>query len=205
MSPLLRWLEREKLAYDLTTDLALARGQAPALGNAPGVAFPGGELWLPPPLLRKLRRYVIDGGRVASFGAGSFRRSVRLRGEVAGAPSRARAHDVFGESIASASSGPAPLELFSDELGLFEGLSGFIGEFTEFEPSRGLPGTATVLTTAGRDEEQPAFVAYELGDGIVLRTGTPQWAGELDESALSLEVPQVTMRIWRLLRSGGGS
>ena len=203
VSPLLRWLEREKLAYDLTTDLALARGEGPALGNAPGVAFASGELWLPPPLLRRLRRYVADGGRVASFGAGSFRRSVRLRGELAHSPSRARAHDVFGESIASASSGPAPLELFSDELGLFEGLSGFIGEFTEFEPSRGLPGTATALTTAGREAGEPAFVAYEFGDGIVLRTGTRQWSRDLDESALSLEVPQVTMRIWRLLRAGG--
>jgi hypothetical protein len=47
VSPLLRWLDREKLPYDLTTDLALARHEGPALGNAPGVAFAGSELWLP--------------------------------------------------------------------------------------------------------------------------------------------------------------
>ena len=45
VSPLLRWLDRERLAYDLTTDLALARREGPALGNAPGVAFAGSELW----------------------------------------------------------------------------------------------------------------------------------------------------------------
>ena len=41
VAPLLRYLDRERLAYDLTTDLSLARGEGPALGNAPGVAFAG--------------------------------------------------------------------------------------------------------------------------------------------------------------------
>ena len=52
VAPLLRFLDRERLAYDLTTDLSLARGEGPALGNAPGVAFAGSALWLPEPLLR---------------------------------------------------------------------------------------------------------------------------------------------------------
>src|SRR5215217_1946526 len=66
VSPLLRWLDRERLPYDLTTDLALARHEGPALGNAPGVAFAGSELWLPDELLKRLRDYVADGGRLAS-------------------------------------------------------------------------------------------------------------------------------------------
>ena len=37
----------------------------------------------------------------------------------------------------------------------------------------------------------------------MLRAGTPQWARELEESALSLELPQVTKRIWRMLSAGG--
>ena len=65
VSPLLRWLDRERLAYDLTTDLALARREGPALGNAPGVAFAGSELWVPRQLMERLRDYVADGGRVA--------------------------------------------------------------------------------------------------------------------------------------------
>ena len=65
VSPLLRWLDRERLPYDLTTDLALARHEGPALGNAPGVAFAGSELWLPDELLKRLRDYVADGGRLA--------------------------------------------------------------------------------------------------------------------------------------------
>ena len=56
VSPLLRWLDRERLPYDLTTDLALARHEGPALGNAPGVAFAGSELWLPDELLQAAAR-----------------------------------------------------------------------------------------------------------------------------------------------------
>ena len=66
-----------------------------------------------------------------------------------------------------------------------------------------LPRSGRRITAAGRDPGQPAFVALGLGGGIVLRAGTPQWARELDESALSVEVPIVTKRIWRMLSAGG--
>ncbi len=36
----------------------------------------------------------------------------------------------------------------------------------------------------------------------MVRTGTPQWAGQLNESALSDEVPTVTKRLWRVLAEG---
>jgi hypothetical protein len=92
--------------------------------------------------------------------------------------------------------------VFEDGLGLFEGLDSFIGDFTEFEQSRRLPTGARPIASAGRDPNEPAFVAYGLGGGIVIRSGTAQWAGQLDESALSVEVPAVTRRIWRLLAQG---
>src|SRR5207247_579168 len=59
---LLRFLDRKRLAYDLTTDLALARRQGPSLENAPGVALAGSERWLPRGPDRRLRSYVEDGG-----------------------------------------------------------------------------------------------------------------------------------------------
>jgi hypothetical protein len=96
----------------------------------------------------------------------------------------------------------APLTVFEDGLGLFEGLDTFIGDFTEFDQSRRLPTGARTIATAGRDPSQPAFVAFGLGGGIVIRSGTAQWARQLDESALSVEVPTVTKRIWRLLAEG---
>jgi hypothetical protein len=203
VSPLLRWLDRERLPYDLTTDLALARREGPALGNAPGVAFAGSELWLPGELMKRLRDYVADGGRVAAFGADSFKRAIVLRGDVASRPSPPRAENAFGERTEVVRTSTAPLTVFEDGLGLFEGVSGFVGEFTVFENSLDLPSSGRRITAAGRDAGQPALLAIGLGGGIVLRAGTPQWARELEESALSLELPQVTKRIWRMLSAGG--
>jgi hypothetical protein len=110
---------------------------------------------------------------------------------------------VFGERTASQHTGVAPLEVFEDDLGLFEGLSPLIGEFTLFERSMRLPAGAELQSSAGRELDQPAFVAYRLEDGIVLRTGTAQWSRELEESRLSIEVPRVTRRIWALLSGRG--
>ena len=203
VAPLLRFLDREKLPYDLTTDLALARSDGPSLGNAPGVAFAGSAIWLPAQLARRLREFVTGGGRVASFGADAWSRGVELSGESLRDPTRRRRENVFGERTGLVRTSPAPLEVFEDDLGLFEGLTSFVGDFTLFEPSRGLPPDSRRLSAAGRDRNAPAFVAFGLGDGIVLRTGTPQWARELNESRLSVEVPQVTNRIWRLLSGGG--
>jgi N,N-dimethylformamidase beta subunit-like protein/flagellar hook capping protein FlgD len=205
VSPLLRWLDRERLAYDLTTDLALARREGPALGNAPGVAFAGSELWAPQQLMERLRDYAADGGRVAMFGADSFKRTIDLRGEIARNPSRPRRVNAFGEQTELLHTSKAPLTVFEDGLGLFEGMSSFIGEFTVFEASRNLPRSGRRITAAGRDSGQPAFLALGLGGGIVLRAGTPQWARELEESALSLELPIVTKRIWRMLSVGGST
>jgi hypothetical protein len=109
----------------------------------------------------------------------------------------------LGEETALQRTGVAPLEVFQDDLGLFAGLSPLIGEFTLFERSERLPEGAALRSSAGRDLDQPAFVAYGLADGMVLRSGTPQWARELDESRLSIEVPRVTRRIWTLLSGRG--
>jgi hypothetical protein len=85
-APLLRFLERERLRYDLTTDHALAGRQGRALARSAGVVFAGSARWLAPELERVLRRYVEDGGRLASFGADAFRRRVHLRrGQLVGA------------------------------------------------------------------------------------------------------------------------
>jgi hypothetical protein len=198
--PLLAFLERARLAYDLTTDLALAEGRGPALGNAPGLAFAGSARWLPEPLERRLRRYVEGGGRVASFGAGAFRRPVRLSGGRATTGGTPRSADLFGERTRDLlrTSG-APLVVEEDELGVFGAADRFIGEFSLFERSEELPPRGRLLTSAGRDPGEPAFVAYRLGRGIVIRSGTPQWGRELAPGRLGLEVPRATRRIWRLL------
>jgi hypothetical protein len=202
VGPLLRYLDRERLAYDLTTDVSLARGEGPALGNAPGVALAGSALWLPEPLMHRLRDEVEDGLRVASFGADALRRTVRLEGGRMTDPSGRQRVDAFGEGSALLRTSSAPLTVFEDGLGLFEDLDAFFGDFTVFEESSGLPTGSRRIATAGRDPRRPAFVAFGLGGGLVIRSGTPQWARELEEERLGEEVPAVTNRIWGVLSQG---
>jgi hypothetical protein len=114
-------------------------------------------------------------------------------------PARSRRTNAFGERTALTRTGAAPMSVFEDEPGLFDGLTGLVGEFTLFERSESLPTDARLVVSAGRDPGEPAFVAFRLGDGLMLRSGTPQWTGELAESRLSVEVPRVTERIWTLL------
>ena len=198
-SPRLRFLDREGVTSALTTDVSLARRAGPALGSATGVAVAGAALWRPPDLLQRLRRYVDDGGRLASFGADAFRRGVHLGRDAIGPAARPAPANVFGERTALLHTGEAPLSVFQDDLGLFDGLTGLIGDFTLFERSARLSSGTDLVVAAGREPGQPAFVAYRLGRGLVLRSGTPQWTRELDEGRLSVEVPTVTKRIWRLL------
>jgi hypothetical protein len=201
IAPLLEFLEQARLDYDLTTDLALAEGRGPALGNAPGVAFAGSARWLERGLARRLRRYVEAGGRVASFGADAFRRTVRLRGGRAIVEGPPRPVNVFGErTMDLLRTSAAPLVVDEDGLGLFGDADRFVGEFTLFERSAEMPPRTEPLTAAGRDPGEPAFVAYRLGKGLVIRAGTPQWAAELSPGRLGVEVPRATRRIWRLLR-----
>jgi hypothetical protein len=166
------------------------------------VALAGSALWLPEPLMRRLRDEVEDGLRVASFGADALRRTVRLRGDRLTDPSGRRRVDAFGEGSALLRTSSAPLTVFEDGLGLFEDLDEFFGDFTVFEESSGLPSESRRIATAGRDPRRPAFVAFGLGGGLVIRSGTPQWARELEEERLGAEVPLVTNRIWRLLGQG---
>jgi hypothetical protein len=208
--PLLRFLDRERLPYDLTTDVARASGLSPAhlrprrgaggpsLSNAPGVAWADSARWVTPELSRQLRRYLEGGGSLASFGADAFRRTVRLGRDTLHDPDT-RPASLFGERTSLLRTTSAPLVVEQDQLGLFEGLDRFVGDFTIFEVSKHPPAGDRLLAAAGRDPGEPAFLAYSVGRGMVVRVGTPQWSGELRESRLSIEVPRVTKRIWRLL------
>jgi N,N-dimethylformamidase beta subunit-like protein len=196
-APLLRFLDSAHLPYDLTTDISLARGEGPPLARRTGVVFPGTERWLPEPLVRRLRGYVVEGGRIASFGAGSFRRSVGLSRDRLRAPAGARTLNLFGERTSIVRDPAAPLVVDRDDLRLFGGTGASLGTFSVFERSQALPGSARVLASAGQGPGKADFVAYRLGRGLVVRTGTPQWA-----SALSADGPvaAATRQIWRLLR-----
>jgi flagellar hook assembly protein FlgD len=195
-TPLMQLLDSEGVGYDITTDLALARGHGPHTGSHTGVLFAGSELWLTERLDAELRSFVEAGGRVASFGTDAFRRTVRLTPTALTDPSPPQRANVFGEQTAPTSSAAAPLVVNRDTLGLFAGSDGFIGLFTRFEQQQALVSGARVLSGAGRDPKHPAFVAYRLGRGTVVRVGTPQWARA---TATDTEVAAVTRTVWDLL------
>ena len=109
VSPLLRFLDRERLAYDLTTDLSLARREGPSLGNAPGVAVAGTSIWLPAHACATAcaRRSRSNGLKVVSFGRQSLRRTVALVGDRLQDASPPRPDDLFGERTERLSVRPA--------------------------------------------------------------------------------------------------
>jgi FlgD Ig-like domain len=199
--PLLRFLDRARIAYDLTTDLSLARDEGPALGNAPGIAVAGTATWLPRRLRDRLLGEVeTEGKAVAVFGGRSLRRSVALLGENLRFPSPPRPDDLFGERTRQERvDPPAPLAIDRDRLDLFADVDSLFGEFSLVERSVSLPEDARLLSAAGRDPGEPAFVGYRLGEGTVIRVGSPHWTRQLDERALDVEVPRITRRIWQLL------
>lgn len=198
VDPLLRFLGRTRVPYDITTDLALAQGRGPQIAGRSGVLFAGDETWLTNKLDLALRSYVEGGGRVASFGTDAFRRNVGLAGPELVNPSAPERVNVFGEETNDVRIQQAPMVVNQpDTLGLFAGVSGgLLGGFDQFEQSQRLVGGTQILSSAGRDPKHPAFIAYRLGRGIVVRAGSSEWASSL---AGSVELTDVTRRVWSLL------
>jgi hypothetical protein len=194
---LARFLDGRKLRYDLTTDLALARGDGPKLTGRPGVVFAGSERWFTEALDGELRDYVEGDGKVVSFGTDAFRRTVEVANDRLSGPSPAQDTNALGEQTGPTSSAAAPLVVDTDTLGLFGGTDGYVGLFTRFEQSQARVGGADVVAAASRDPKHPAFVAYKLGDGLVVRVGTPEWGQALADG--DPEVSRVTANIWSQL------
>lgn len=195
-APLLRFLDREELAYDVTTDLALARRPSLLRGRR-ALVFGGSEPWLTERLDRGVRAWVERGGRVASFGVDSFRRRVTLEPERLRDPSARESTNVFGERTSMVRSSPVAMVVARDgPLGLFAATGGRFGAFSSFERSDArVPGTR-LLAAAGAQPERPAFVAYRLRKGMVARTGTGEWSRALARRG---DVAAVTRRLWTVL------
>ncbi len=223
VAPLLIFLDRAKIRYDLTSDLDLALSRSPRASDRTGVLLAGSERWVPRPLARRLRRYVIDGGRLATFGADTLRRGVTLRAndrETAGEllrPTQPAPDDPFGARLEPLrrERAPVPLEQLGGDaaFGLVTGFDGTLEGFSELEesapPDPG--GRAKVLAAIGEPppepppdapadaplpEERYALTAVQLGDGFVIRVGLPEWTSKLGEQ----EVAQITRNIADLLR-----
>jgi hypothetical protein len=221
VTPLLRFLDRSHVRYDITSDLDLALSENPRASDRKGVILAGSERWVTRPLARRLRRYVADGGHLASFGTDSLRRGVTLRtngAESAGEllrPTQPSPQDPFGATLESVRRTDAPVpvsQLAGDPAyGLFTGSDGTLDGFSAFEESAPPEGNDKVLAGLGEPPEEPdpnapadqpapeeryALTAIELDKGLVIRVGLPQWMQHLDDP----EIQQVTRNIVALVR-----
>ena len=199
-SSLLRFLDSERLRYELTTDLVLSDPGSPGIDRYTGVLFAGAPRFAPRRVQRLLRAYVQAGGRLAWIGRHGFEWSVAVttdgRGRVRelAAPARAR-RTPFGERVRLEAQ-PAPLAILADRAQFFPGVPDVFGPFGALEESRGLPRGARVLAAAGTGAERPAIVVYRSGDGVVTRIGIDGFGRALGSSPAA---ERIMRRLWVLL------
>jgi len=221
IAPLLVLLDRSRIRYDITTDLALSIGREPRAADRPGVLFAGASRWITRPLARRLRRYVQEGGRVAVFGEGGLRASVQVGGTRLLRPTPPGPADAFGGRYARPRDLPPGADLSAvvdDPPGfpVFIGWDGFIGSFRRVEELTGAgqggevvagvgqPVTAEEIAAAEAAERDPrdadsyALSVVKQGEGYVLRVGVDGWVRRLAEG--DAEVAQVTRNVIDLVR-----
>jgi hypothetical protein len=223
VAKLLIFLDRRRIRYDITSDLDLDLSRNPRASDRPGVLLAGPETWITRSLARRLRSYVLAGGRVASFGADTLRRGVTLRasaGEDVGVltrPTQPTATDPFGARLGRVRTTSPPASLIQIDgpatYGLMTGVNALSG-FTQLEESAPVTGAREKLlvgvgqplsdaeraaaTQSGRParELRPALTAVQLGKGLAIRVGLPQWYARLGNP----QVAQATENIVDLLR-----
>jgi FlgD Ig-like domain len=225
-APLLVFLDRARIRYDLTSDIALAQSDDPRATDRDGVVLAGSLRWIPRTLARRLRRYVEEGGRLASFGTESMRRGVQLGQDELTAPTQPTPIDPFGARLEPVGAPrteddgrtPLPLTALAEDptLGLLTGSDGTLNAFGRLEEAEKRPETARakVLTSLGQDvsdsertkaeakgelprEALPVLTATRLDKGIEIRVGLTQWAQQAGKDA---EVAQITRNIVDILR-----
>ena len=196
-APLLAYLDDQRLRYDLTTDLELARTGGATLDDHSGVILAGEMRWLPEGLGTMLEDFVRRGGRVFSIGLDSLRRTMALGARSMSSPSDRLARDFLGAEVAPPQRDPIDLLAQTDEINLFAGTAGSLGSWDAWETTTDV-GAGRLVATASATGEDPVFVAYRLGRGLVIRAGVGGWAGALDDT---ISPPATTTRrIWTLLR-----
>lgn len=193
---LLEYLDSQRLRYELTTDLALARAGGAQLDAHEGVILAGDVRWLPEGLGDRLRDFVRGGGRLLNVGLDSLHRTMALGARTMSAPSERLPRDFLGADVAPPVRGGGALLAQSDDINLFAGTAGSLGSWTRWEVTRDV-GQGRLVATAVAGEAQ-VVVAYRLGRGLVIRPGVDGWSAALDDPIGPAAA--TTRRTWTLLR-----
>ena len=196
-APLLIALDREGLRYEVTTDLALARGAGPGLEGREGVVLAGEVRWLPDEAQRALRTFVQRGGGVLVTGPDSLRRSAQVTPSRVVEPRPAAARTLFGARLAPVRRASTTVTATQDEIQLFADTGGTFAGFGAFEETLDLAG-GTKLTAVAVTQEgaRSVIVGARLGKGLVLRTGLPELPVRAGDDP---ELTTLLRRMWTLL------
>jgi hypothetical protein len=194
---LVAYLQRNRLAFDLTTDLGLLAGSGPALRGHSGVVLAGDERWLPASLGSQLSTFVEGGGHVLSLGIGSLQRTVTVSGGQAADPSGAHATDALLARPGPVAAAHGALILVGrDDLHIFSATSGALRGYRSYQPFPSVATPARIASQAGVSNRSPAIVGYRLGKGAVVDIGLPGFASTL---ARNLDAQELMSRVWKLL------
>ena len=191
LAPLLAFLDRHHLRYDITTDLALGEHYGTAIRGHAGVLLAGDERWLPTRLQDELRAYVRHGGHLASLGVGSLRHSVTLRAQALSAPTNTAPTDTFGARIRPLVSQSVTLTNYLDQLGLFSGGGGQFSASGGYETTDSVGPQSALAASAVTPDGHPVIVAVRYGSGLVIRTGFAGFAASLGNGSASALFGQI--------------
>ncbi len=192
---LLGYLDRSRLAYQLTTDLGLIDGIGPSLAGHAGVVLAGSERWLTPALSASLRAYVHGGGHVVSLGLDSLRRQVDVNAGQAINPTAPAGADIFGARPGVVAGTRDLITVSRDELGLFTGTSGALPGWRAYQPLNPAPGI-TFTTAAGVGGAAAAVAGFHYGSGVVVEIGLPGFGHSL---AGNVDAQELIANLWRVI------
>ncbi len=199
---LLDYLEAQHMAYQLSTDVALAEGVGPGLRGHSGVILDGDFVWTPPTVQTLLQAYAKRGGDVVTDGISSLLQAAPLTAgasaTLVGPPSAPATKDVFGAQPGPVvATGEQLITTLQDPLGIFASTSGaFIG-FATYQTIE--PPDAASASMAGVGDGAASIVGFRYGAGKVVEIGLPGFASTL---AGNVDSQGLMQGLWRLLTGG---
>lgn len=199
-NPTLAWLARHGKRFEITTDLALAKGQGPKLEGHQGVLLAGEHRWTTPQLAVQLRDFTRNGGTIAGLDPSSLRRGVTInRADQARSVLRSPEPFVAENALGLASRGSmrldGPPQNDEDKIGLFDGTDGRFEGYGVGWPLDDLGGN-TLEASAVDGGDHVLIAAIRVGKGLAIRTGLPTFAARLGSDP---DTSELMDSIWRRL------